>query len=330
MIGQPRIVYYAHHHGSGHLRHARRLADSGVAEVVTVGAPGADIPLPPDLDPDRPRRQPDGSPFHWTPTDPLVRARFSAFHRALDDIAPDAVLVDVSVETAVFAHLAGYPVAHRRMPGERDDPAHRLVYATVPALFAYYPQAVEDPGFAYADRTRFIGMPADSEPVRGIDADPRAVVVVSGAGGDGVPWQSLVRAARTVPDREWHVLGPVAPAGEVPTNLHTHGWVDDPGPWLARAGVIVCGAGHNTVAAAAVARRPVVLAPEPRPHDEQLVFAQRVSAALGTPLVTDWANADWAQVLASPGDADALAEGLLVDRATYASQMRALLSELVG
>ncbi|GAB3711917.1 glycosyltransferase [Mariniluteicoccus flavus] len=333
-----RILYYAHHHGTGHLTHARRLAGLGVAEVVIVGAAGSDLELPPDVDPTHPHVQPSGSPFHWTPETDAVRARFDAFHRALDDVRPDAVLVDVSVEAAVFAHLAGHRVAHRRMPGVRDDAAHDLAYATSRRLFAYYPQAVEEPGFAYADRTRWLGMPADREALPASLVEPGTVVVVSGAGGAGAPLGELARAAASTPERTWHVLGPVAgrapgprprDAGP-PPNLHLHGWVDDPSPWLARAEVVVCGAGHNTIAAVAAARRAAVLVPEPRPHDEQLVFARRLHTEFGTPLVERWSEADWPSLLDDAEDPEVLTEGLLVDRATFAERVGGFLADLTG
>lgn len=33
-----KILYYAHHHGSGHLQHGRRLQGLGVGELLVVGA----------------------------------------------------------------------------------------------------------------------------------------------------------------------------------------------------------------------------------------------------------------------------------------------------
>lgn len=308
-----RIVYYAHHHGSGHLRHARRVQRLGLAEVVVVGGPGADVVLPADVDPAQPHTEPVGSPFHWTPTTPAVRDRFMQWHRVLDQVDPDLVMVDVSVEAAVFAHLAGYPVVHRRMHGDRDDAAHRLVYDTARRLFAYYPQRLEAPGFGWQDRTSWLGMVADGHPADASAVERGTVVVLSGAGGNGVPADGLALAAAGTPRRTWHVLGPRLPAPDVrlPGNVVQHGWVDDPTPWLARAEVVVCGAGHNTVATVAASGRPLVLVPEPRPHDEQLRFAEQLHRCFGVPTVTSWAGADWASLLANPGDGRAMADGLL-------------------
>lgn len=323
-----RIVYYAHHHGTGHLVHARRFARLGIADVTIVGPRGADIELPSDTAGAERHREPPHSPFHWTPSTPAIRARFDAFHQALLQVSPDLVLVDVSVEAAVFAHLAGFRVAHRRMPGDRSDRAHHLAYATSRGLFAYFPAQIEDPDFAYAARTTYLGMPADRGPLPASAIEPGAVVVLSGAGGQGPAWEALVEAASTTPDRSWHVLGPVV-RGRVPApaNLVIHGWVADPTPFLARAEQVVCGAGHNTIATVAAVRRAAVVAPEPRPHDEQLAFARRLGEAYGVPVVEDWQAADWATVLEHPGDPDALAD-LLVDRVAFTARVQEMLRDL--
>lgn len=326
------LVYYAHHHGSGHLRHARRLASLGVAQVVVVGGRGADVELPPDVVPGDDHVQPSSSPFHWTPTTAQVRRRFSALQQVLDDVDPDLVMVDVSVEAATFCHLAGYPVLHRRMPGDRTDPPHELAYSLSERLFAYYPRELEQPEFAWANKTRWLGMPDDHPHLPDVAPEPGVVTVVSGAGGRGVDLAHLMRAARQTPHRQWHVLGPT---GDIPAlagvdNLHLHGWVPNPLEWLQRAEVVVCGAGHNTIAAAAAARRPVVLAPEMRPHDEQLVFARQLHERLGVPLVEAWDDADWPGLLASTLDGRVLPDALLVSRKVFGRRVRELLEEVAS
>lgn len=323
-----RVVYYIHHHGSGHLRHARRLQSLQVAEVISVGAPGADIELPPDVDPTHPHIEPADSPFHWTPSTPLLRRRMSALHQVLLDTRPDVVLVDVSVEAAVFSHLAGWPVAHRRMPGLREDAPHQLAYAISKALFAYYPHRVEQPDYGWTDKTQWLGMlahvstPAASTPV------PSTIIVLSGAGGDGVPLDELARAARQTRGHHWHVLGPSGagqpPAG-LPDNLHLHGWLPSTEQWLAQAELVVCGAGHNTIADVAAAHRPCIIVPEPRPHAEQAQFADSLHRVAGIPVADSWADADWPALLEAPRHPDALADTLLVSQRTFRSNVSHLL-----
>ena len=163
-----RVLYYAHQHGAGHLRHAAGLASTGAFDVTVVTAhPRAAellpadvpvIPLPSDLVPGH--EQPARSPLHWSPVGPEIRARFDALHAAARRVDPDVCVVDVSVEAALFLRLAGWPVLHRRMHGERTDPAHALVYAEADGLFAHYAAELEVPAWraAHADRVTYLGV----------------------------------------------------------------------------------------------------------------------------------------------------------------------------
>ncbi|UTT45353.1 hypothetical protein [Micrococcus luteus] len=163
-----RVLYYAHQHGAGHLRHAAGLASTGAFDVTVVTAhPRAAellpadvpvIPLPSDLVPGH--EQPARSPLHWSPVGPEIRARFDALHAAAQRVDPDVCVVDVSVEAALFLRLAGWPVLHRRMHGERTDPAHALVYAEADGLFAHYAAELEVPAWraAHVGRVAYLGV----------------------------------------------------------------------------------------------------------------------------------------------------------------------------
>ena len=80
------------------------------------------------------------------------------------------------------------------------------------------------------------------------------------------PGPDLAEAARAVPERTWHVLGPVRGDGipSVP-NLRLHGWRDDVSGPLARASIVVGSGGDGVVAAVAAAGRRFVCLPQPRP-----------------------------------------------------------------
>lgn len=343
---RPRVLYYAHQHGSGHVRHAANLARTGAFEVTVVTAhPDAAallpagtavLPLPTDLVPGH--VQPARSPLHHTPTGPMVRARFAALLAAAQAVDPDVCVVDVSVEAALFLRLAGYPVIHRRMHGDRTDPAHELVYAESDHLIAHYGTALEDPAWqaAHGARTTHLGVP-DVSGRLGRTATTTGgpglrVGVITGTGGGGVDPAALVRAATALPEATWEVYGPVAgldPAGSgaaaraaVPANLCLHGFTADAPARAAEADVVVVSAGHNASVDAARSGRPVVLAPEPRPFAEQECFARAAERAAGVPWcawedpAADWAGAV-ARAVADPASADRLAAALLVDPAEY-------------
>ena len=87
-----------------------------------------------------------------------------------------------------------------------------------------------------------------------------------------------------------------------------------------RGNLVVVSAGHNASVDAVRSGRPLVLAPEERPFDEQLRFAQAAQAQAGVPWCA-WADpdADWAgavrAALADPASADRLAAQLLTEPA---------------
>jgi predicted glycosyltransferase len=351
------VLYYAHDHGAGHLRHAARAAATGAFELtVATSARGAAdllptgtglVVLPSDVVPGH--HQPSGSRLHYTPTGPVIRHRFSALLQAARTVRPDVAVVDVSVETALFLRLAGYPVIHRRMHGDRTDPAHRLVYAESDHLIAHYGAALEDPDWRqrFGAKTTFLGAP-DTVGRLGRRAVARSggqrptpeIAVVTGTGGGGVRLADLARAAGQVPGARWHVYGPVHAAAEddtavgdgdrsavpsgipVPANLVLHGWTDDVSARMRAADLVVVSAGYSAVADATGSARPLVLAPEARPFEEQDHFATAAHAAAGVPWC-GWRDesADWAAAvetaLRDPASADRLAAEVLTEPIEY-------------
>lgn len=353
MTAQSRVLYYAHDHGSGHVRHAANLATSGIAQVtVTTAHPQAAQLLPPatpviSLPSDivEGHHQPSESWLHYTPTGPIVRRRFAELLAAAQRTQPDAVVVDVSVETALFLRLAGYRVLHRRMHGDRIDAAHQLIYRESHALFAHYGAALEDPAWhcEFGAKTTYLGTPDVTDRLSHITRSPSdstgslKIAVITGTGGGGVHVQDLARAAHQVPHAQWHVYGMVrgtvvdaATELPCPPNLHLKGWAENTAAVLEAADVVVVSAGHNAVVDAVRACRPVVLAPETRPFDEQLAFARACERAAGTPWCA-WEDpqADWAQAItravAEPAAADRLAQDLFTTPQDYADLWRSAL-----
>jgi hypothetical protein len=337
---RPRVLYYAHDHGAGHLRHAARAAATGAFELtVATSARGAAdvlptgtglVVLPSDVVPGH--HQPSGFRLHYMPTGPVIRHRFSALLQAARTVRPDVAVVDVSVETALFLRLAGYPVIHRRMHGDRTDPAHHLVYAESDHLIAHYGAALEDPDWRqrFGAKTTFLGAP-DTAGRLGRRAAARSggqrptpeIAVVTGTGGGGVRLADLARADGQVPGARWHVYGPVRGTGvPVPANMVLHGWTDDVAGRMRAADLVVVSAGYSAVAEATGSARPIVLAPEARPFDEQDHFAAAAHAAAGVPWCR-WRDesADWAAAveaaLRDPGSADRLAAEVLTEPGEY-------------
>lgn len=291
------VLWYVHHHGTGHWRQA--LATCRHLDRPVVFASSSPPPAPPapyarwfELADDRdrsPRSPTAGHRLHWAP---LGHRGLLQRHRQLlqlaEEIRPAVAVVDVSVEIVVLLRMSGIPVVSVRLPGGRDDEAHQLgfdlsdvVVAPVPAGLGVVP-----PG----PTTHHVGF------VSAIELGERPwraggpIVVVAGTGGTRIGDDVAAQLAFRYPDRTIELIGG--------SRAHGGTWLDDPEPMLARASVVVGNAGLGTVADSLACGRPLVVVPESRPFGEQSATA----AAL--------ADHQLAVVVEDPQDADELAAAI--------------------
>ena len=302
------IGYYVHHVGRGHLHRAQALAlelethgeqVTGLSSLeCPAGWPGEWIRLP---------RDDEGSEatandvtangrLHWAPLrDEGLRARMAAVSAWIGLEDPDLMVVDVSVELVLLSRLHGVPTLAVVLPGRRDDPAHALGFEVADALVSFWPADVTGMthGLTADALERLVPVGAMSRhPVRSDDlpvrrsAGRRTVVVLLGTGGHDVTPADVERARRMTPDWDWTVLD-----GSPDT------WVADPSAVLAAADVIVTHAGQNAIAETATARRPAVVIPQARPHDEQLVTGSVLAAGWPAVVCAAWPGTGWSDLL---------------------------------
>jgi hypothetical protein len=317
---RPRVAYVAAHHGRGHVTRAAAVLRHVRAEATLFSSadppdlpPGAAFVRLPADDPRGPADVRPAGPLHYAPVghDGLRRrmARLAAWAAE----GPGLLVADVSAEVATFGRLLSLPVVAVRQHGRRWDEGHLLGYRLAARLLAPFPRvldAPDAPAWVRAKTTyaggfsRFDGRSVDAVPA------PRTVVVMGGGGASGPgsapAWTpaDVVAAARATPDRRWRILGAETPPG-APPNLLGLGWIADPLPVLARAGVVVAHGGHNAVMEAATAGRPLVVVPAERPFEEQRRKAAAL-ARIGAAVVRHpWpAPADWPGVLAEASALD--------------------------
>jgi hypothetical protein len=285
------IGYYVHHQGRGHASRAVAIAGRLGREVTGLsssprpdGWPGEWIELPRDDEPaadlvaggaaaDAPGA---GGALHWAPLrHEGFRERSAAISAWIARARPATMVVDVSVEVALLARLHGVPVVSVVLPGERSDGPHRLGFGVSSALIAAWPPIATGmvSGLEATDAVRLeavggISRKPPSTSARRSGATGRRVLVLAGAGGGGADARALERAGAETPDWHWDVVG--GTSGR---------WIDDPWPLLVAADVVVAHAGQNAVSEIAAARRPALIVPEDRPHEEQ----RRTSGVLRRP-----------------------------------------------
>ncbi|OZC99366.1 hypothetical protein CH275_23065 [Rhodococcus sp. 06-235-1A] len=303
------IGYYAHHHGVGHITRADAIARS-MSEPMTVlssrtrpsGHAAAEwISLPLDVDDSADAVAQDssaGGVLHWAPHDvDGLTERMAIIAQWVAREKPSAVVVDVSVEVAMFLRLMGVRVIVMAIPGERTDPIHSLAYRAATHIVAPWSQGVYDPAWLhpYAEKTtyagsisRFAGRARIAESI-----DP-TVVVLGAAGGTSLT-RDLVDSWSAVDSRfEFRALG--VAGGD---------WIDDVWPVLCSAALVVTHAGQNAVADVAASGAPAVVVPQTRPFDEQSATGR----ALADGAIADVLDA-WPSVARWHGAADrALALG---------------------
>lgn len=297
------IGYYVHHQGRGHLHRALavgRELDEPVTVLSSLLPPEdvetAWVSLPRDDEGPAVRDPSAGGRLHWVPVgDAGLRRRMHRVSRWIEETRPRLLVVDVSVETALLARLHGVPVVSVVLPGRRADPAHRLGLDVAESLVAVWPPSATAsmlPGLPDDVRARVHAVgalarfPVAGPALRRRRPGPPRVVVLGGAGGSQLTGSVLAAAERSAPEWEWTVCGPLGR------------WHDDPSEVIRDADVVVTHAGQNALAEVAAARRPAVVVPQPRPHDEQVATAATLRAGQWPVLVLDdFPRTGWAERL---------------------------------
>lgn len=281
------IGYYIHHVGRGHLHHAAAISAHLKQPVTALSS----LPKPRDWnhewlqlgrdDGGDPRDVAAGGRLHWAPVRHQgYRGRMARVAGWIAEHDPSVLVSDLSVEVTVLARLLGVPVVTTVLPGDRSDAAHQLAFDLAARIIAPWPQS---------DVTACIGLErhrhkvvhvggisrfAGRTPSTPAAAGPRRVLRIAGRGDE-------IEGSRAPAD--WVERGP-------------GNWVDDPWPDLCAANVVVSHCGLGAVADVAAARRPAVLIPRSRPHDEQRRTAA-VLTHLGLAVVLDREPVDWEPAL---------------------------------
>lgn len=302
------IGYYIHHHGRGHLARAMAIA-SALSEPVTglSSLPRPDswgggwLRLP--LDVAEPAVDPDANGrLHWAPLRSAgLEARMAAVSAWIERTSPAAIVVDVSVEVALLARLHGIPVVVVALAGGRTDASHALGYDIAAAIVGAWPPAargmLDGLSGPAAGRLQEVGAISALRFMEGTP-EPRSILVLGGAGGDDLTRDAVEAARQATPGWTWRHVG-----GDSGT------WVEDPGPLLREAAVVVTHAGQGALADVAAACRPAIVLPQARPYDEQrrtaAVLADSVWPAIVLPSLP--APSEWSALL---GAAETLDGGL--------------------
>lgn len=239
--------------------------------------------------------------LHWAPHhDAGLSTRMSQIADWVRDTEPEAFVVDVSVEVALFVRLLGIPVIVVALPGKRIDAPHLLVHRIADHIVAAWPKAVCVPTWLrqYDHKTSYVGGVSRFEGRSRADRGPGdgdKVVVLSGS--DGAFGAEVTRCAAadsgSTSRSRWTTLGG---AGS---------WRDDPWAQICAADVVVTHAGQGCIADVAAAQRPAVVIPQPRPFGEQAATALMLRRHQLAVVAQDWPDRRaWPALLAHARELD--------------------------
>lgn len=284
------IGYYAHHHGIGHVTRALTIAEYIPYQVTVFGSklPARSAlnnvtlhPLPSDFCSDACADTPEG--LHYAPLAIKgLRERMGILADWFRTHWPCVLVVDVSVEVALFARLFGVPTIYIRQRGLRSDRGHSLAYACANRLLAPYPIQFEEPKLSaeWLQKTDYTGLISRySQIPKSRQFKFKHVVVIKGFGGSDLTCAQLAEAARECSDWQWTVLGPICTENTlfVPPNLKLLGVVADPSEWLRSAHIVVGSAGDSLVSEIADLRCRFICVPDYRPFNEQQSTSERLA-----------------------------------------------------
>lgn len=303
------IGWYVHSHGLGHLQRVGCVAPHLHTPVTIlssaplrplgprrVGATAGGrkdtqlpwVELPDDLPLGDERDVTAGGTLHWAPVHhPGLRQRMAAIAAWVEAARPALVVVDVSVEVALLVRSMGVPVVVVGMRGDRSDRAHATAYDLAAAVLAPWPAAFAEPWpQRWLDKTWHVGGVSRFDG-RSVVPPPRSgqVALLWGQGGSAVSEADVAAAVDATPGWRWTTAG-------------LGSWADDTWALLAGADVVVTHAGQGAIGEVAAARRPAVVLPQPRPHDEQCATG-RAMAQAGLAVVREaWPEPhEWPQLL---------------------------------
>lgn len=302
-MAESQIGYYVHHHGAGHGVRAARIAEALNVPVTLIGSQ-LPVELPAGVQRlDLPGDTAEGMTverfdvLHYAPLAvDGVRERMAMLAQWFAAHWPCVLVVDVSVEIAVFARLCAVPVVYVRQHGAREDAAHRLAYESASALLAPYPAEMEalDTPHWVREKTTYSGWLSRFAGELPTAIKRGQVLIITGHGGTGLSAPLIEAVARQCPERAFRVAGGLKPGMPLP-NLHWLGPVPDPLEEMRSAEIVIGSASDSLVGEAASLGCRYIAVAEDRPFDEQRHQARRlnelnvaIGLEQGWPRATDW------------------------------------------
>ena len=283
---KPKLLYYIHHHGNGHIARAKKLvplaekyADVSLLighhafkAVVAEALSNREIfTLPAKCQGNTAKARSFDAAFEGVPLSPSSCHRAYYFYQLVNETLFTGFISDVSAELTIYARGAGLPVLMQRHTGDiSGDPTQVFAYHCAQALYAPYPSQFEAPDFAFLNKTTFLGCIAAStnnSPVikKGITVIHNDAQVINAICEALLPYEM-----------------PISVVGGDKTQLRylnqvTHNEQVDSIIAHAQTDIVFCSGGNNTLCELLSVGKKLIVVPASRPYGEQNAKAKRLS-----------------------------------------------------
>lgn len=286
MQPKPKLLFYIHHHGNGHIARAKKLVP--LAEkyaqvsllvghedfnaVVTNALPGREtFTLPPKWQGNTPNSRSFDAAFEGIPLSQSASQRAYYFHQLLNETSFTGFISDVSAELTIYARGAGVPVLMQRHSGDiSGDPTQVFAYHCAQALYAPYPSQFEAHDFAFLNKTTFLGCIAATEPNTPVNRQGVTVIhndeqVINAICEALLPYNTSISVIGGNKTQLRHL-------NQITHNEHVESIIDH-----THTDIVFCSGGNNTLCELLTIGRKLIVVPASRPYDEQYAKAKRLS-----------------------------------------------------
>ena len=287
MIKKPVLFYFVHAHGNGHRATFNMLypALSDFFEVIAITTNNEItgylhkkhhvqvLELPPKYPADYEiPAHTFSKAFEVTPyaTEPAGRAK--ALAEAIELYKPKALYCDGVPELAIMVRGMGVPVVLAHLPGNiLNDPTQVFAHELADHIVAHFPSSMEQSNYPFAFKTYYSGyisQYAGRELKRSNCLDLDHVTILLGYDNYD---ESVLKNITKNQNTQFTIIGNKQDY-DLGKNCKLLGRVKDIREAIAGE-IVISAAGQNTIAELLSLGKRLILLPEPRPYDEQVVHA---------------------------------------------------------
>ena len=284
---KPTIFYFVHAHGNGHratfnmlypalslffevialttnseiTEYLRKKHDVDVLELPPKYPAGYQIPA-----------HTFSKAFEVTPYAIEPAGRAKALAEAIEHYKPKALYCDGVPELAIMVRGMGVPVVLVHLPGNiMNDPTQVFAHELADHIIAHFPASLEQTNYQFASKTYYSGYMSQYAGL-GLKRSNRSAInnVTVLLGYDNYDESVLATITKDQSTR-FTIIGNKRDY-DLAKNCSLLGPVKDVSEAIA-GDVVISAAGQNTIAELLSLGKRLILLPEPRPYDEQLVHA---------------------------------------------------------